>query len=200
ARRGPLALRRVEVRTRFPFGLFEKSRTFDVEDELLVFPALQPRAALPRGRAQAGPDVSTPRTGPGTEVAGLRDYVPGDEARAIHWRRSAALDRVVVRERQRDAARRVTLEVDETRPGDADEGWDARFEDALSQAATAAVHALDRGSAVEVAARTGRSPLVPAGQPPDPVWRFLARLEPVPADAEAAPRSPDAAGETRRSA
>lgn len=178
ARRGPLRLTEVVVRTRFPFGLFEKSRTLDIEDELLVFPALshEARRALDLGRT--GPDVATARRGSGVEVSGLRDYRDGDEARAIHWRRTAALGRVVVRERHLDAARRLTLVVDEARPDAPDAEWDLRFERMLSTVATAAAHALEEGAGVEAVARSGRSPFVLPGRPPDPIWAFLARLTP----------------------
>jgi len=138
--------------------------------------------------------VPSRRTGAGTEVAGLREYRDGDEARAIHWRRSASLGRMIVRERHRDASRRVTLAVDERRPEGADEAWEARFEAMISRVAAVAAQTLEAGAAVEVVARGGSSPLVLPGQPPDPVWRFLARLEAVDAaDVDDAPPVVEAA-------
>ena len=195
-KRGVLRLEEITVRTRYPFGLFEKSRTLDLEDELLVYPALAHGAAREPGLGHAGPDVSTARLGVGVEVAGLRDYREGDEARAIHWRRTASLGRVVVRERQRDAARRVTLLLDEARPADADAAWDARFEEVVSRVATMTAHALEDGSAVEVVTRGGTSPLVLPSQPADPVWRFLALLQTIPA--ESAPELAARPGAARR--
>lgn len=179
ARRGRLGFEEVIVRTRFPFGLFEKWRTVTAEDELVVYPALAPDAASPSDRGASGRDVPIPQRGAGSEVSGLREYAVGDEARAIHWRRTAALGKTVVRDRQRDAARRITLLVDELRPAGADERWDAAYEAMLSRVATAVGQALDRGAAVEVVARTGRSPWVLPGRSPDPAWRFLALLDPV---------------------
>ncbi|MFK7984736.1 MAG: DUF58 domain-containing protein [Sandaracinaceae bacterium] len=193
SRRGRLVLGEVVARTRYPFGLFEKARRLRVSDELLVYPALVPppaHAALDNG---VGPDVPLPRPGPGVEIAGLRAYRPGDEARSIHWRRSAALGKTVVRERHSDAARRLTLRVDEAEPEGADDAWRQRFERRLSEAAASARQALERGASVEAVARSGRSPRVLPGQPPDPIWRFLATLESVPvADA---PPLPDPEGE-----
>lgn len=179
SRRGRLRLTAVVVQTRFPFGLFEKSRTLDLEDELLVYPALLPDVGRTLAADRTGPELSLPRPGRGTEIAGLRDYRDGDEARGIHWRRTASLGRVVVRERQRDAARRITLRVDERRPEEADPSWDERFERSLSHAATVAVRALEDGAGVEAVAQSSRSPLVLPGHAPDPIWRFLAQLEPT---------------------
>ena len=175
--RGPLRLKEVIASTRYPFGLFEKSRRLPVEDELLVYPALLQASALQRQERRAGSEVATPRRGTGAELAGLRDYLPGDEARLIHWRRTARLGRPVVRERERDASRRLTLTVDELRPPGADESWDQSFERSLSVVAATAARALADGASVEAVGRSSASPLVQAGHPPDPVWRYLARIE-----------------------
>lgn len=195
ARRGPARLGGVLVRTRYPFGLFEKWRVLELEDELLVYPALAPDVPAPLSDGSSGRDVPTRRVGAGTEIAGLREYRDGDEARAVHWRRTASLGRMVVRERRHDAARRVTLLIDEARPVDADAAWDARFEAMLSRVATAAAQSLAAGAAVEARARGGASPTVLPGQPPDPVWRFLATLEAAPVE-DLAPLEADA--QTRR--
>ena len=181
-KRGVLRFTEVVLRTRYPFGLFEKSRVVPLDGELVVYPALVRHARIHASDERAGADVPTARRGPGTEVAGVREYQSGDDARAIHWRRSASLDRLVVRERAREVARRVTLLVDERRPEGADAAWAERFEDAISRAAASAARALEEGAAVEVVARSGASPLVLPGQPPDPLWRFLALLEPIEGD------------------
>ncbi len=184
-RRGRVALAGVIVRTRYPFGLFEKWRVLPLEEELLVYPELGPDAPPPAGQGLSGHEVPTEHPGQGTEVAGLRAYREGDEARSIHWRRTASLGRVVVRERERDTARRMTVVIDDARPAAADEAWDARLELAISRAARTAARALSAGSAVEAVTRSASSPLVLPGRPPDPVWRFLALIEAQPRSVEA---------------
>lgn len=196
ARRGVLALEAIRVRTRYPFGLFEKSRTLIADSALIVYPAIAPLARADAGEQRAGPDIPLVRRGAGSEIAGLREYADGDDARAIHWRRTASLGRVVVRERQRDAARRLTLLVDERRPEGASAAWDERFERLLSEAAGAAVRALEEGTAVEAIARSGASPLVLPGQPADAIWRFFALLTPL--EGAARPLPVRVAGAVRR--
>lgn len=197
-RRGVLVLTGFRVSTRYPFGLFEKSRIIEDRAELLVYPALVEEPGVRRRADGQGRDAPTPRVGPGTELAGLREYREGDEARAIHWRRTASLGRMVVRERQRDGARRLTLLVDNGRPPDADAAWDDAFEEAVGRAAYLAHDALEDGLAVEVWTRTDRSPAVLPGSTPDPLWRFLALLETVPLDAEAPRLDQPSVGEMRR--
>lgn len=201
ARRGPLVLSRFRLSTRYPFGLFEKWRLIEDRAELLVYPALVPVAMPELPSAARADERAAPRPGHGTEVAGLREYREGDEARAIHWRRSAALGRIVVRERERESGARFTIVLDELRPasdaiagsgaanaasgaGAAGTGpqptpWHAAFEEAVSRAASIAERALRGGATVDVRTRAASSPLALGGSPPDPILRFLARLAPI---------------------
>ena len=182
SRRGVLELTEFRLGTRYPFGLVEKTRLVDAPDELIVYPRIVPVEPVALRALVEGADRASGRPGPGTEVSGLRGYRAGDEARAIHWRRTATLGRLVVRERERDAAGRLTLLVDNARPADADDEWERAFEHGISRAASIAAAALARNVAVEVVSRGTRSPLVLPGAPPDPIWRFLALLETVAAE------------------
>ena len=206
-RRGWLRFERMMLRTRYPFGLIEKGWPQRVPGELLVYPAVVPvdvRRILGGAEGLGTPDR---RLGRGAEIDGLREHREGDEARSIHWRRSAALDRLVVREHAAEARARLTLLLDEARPsfdgfagsaGSAADGvvrsagsdeadaaaWDEGFEVAVSEAASLAYAALEAGAAVEVRTRRGASPLVLPGSPADPILRFLALLEPTPSHEE----------------
>jgi len=188
ARRGDLAFEGFEVRTRYPFGLIERIRFVPEPATALVYPRLARSDDEGPADRRRGHGDASPRSGLGPEVAGLRDWRDGEEARGIHWRRSAGLGRLVVRERHAEADAHVDLQLDARRPADADDGWDQRFEDAIAQAAGVTDRALRGGRSVEVRVHgAGRSPRLPAGAPPDPVLRFLARLEPVAEPPGAAP-------------
>jgi uncharacterized protein (DUF58 family) len=191
ARRGRLRMRGLRVATRYPFGIIEKWRLFEAPAELIVFPALVQTEPPPLERSALLADAPANQRGRGTEISGLRAYEMGEDARAIHWRRSAALGRLVMQERQRDASNHLSIVLDNARPADAGASWETGFEIAVSRAAALAVMALNRGGGVEVLCRGGRSPLVAAGASPDPVLRFLALLEPVEAE-QAQPLSPPA--------
>jgi uncharacterized protein (DUF58 family) len=179
-RRGPLSLSGFRVSTRYPFGLFEKWRQIDHEGTLLVYPALVPMAAPDmRGISERDEMRAAPRPGHGTEVVGLREYREGDDARAVHGRRSAALGRLVVRERERDSGSRLTIVIDERRPEGTGEKWEAEFEDVISRAAFLVERALAEGASVDVMTRMGASPRVQSGASPDPIFRFLACVSAV---------------------
>jgi len=195
-RRGILSLTGFRVGTRYPFGLVEKARLVPDPDELVVYPRLVAVGPAVLSSALDGAEQPTGRPGPGTEVTGIREYHEGDEARTIHWRRTASLGRLMVRERERDSASRLTLLLDNARPDGVDESWGEAFELAVSRAASIASNALTRGTAVEVVTRGDGTPLVLPGSPPDPIWRFLALLDPVPA--ADAPPFPQVRGNVHR--
>src|SRR5690606_36492201 len=118
--------------------------------ELVVFPALTPSPRRPLQEGPLGAEVAAPRRGAGADIAGLREYASGDEARAIHWLRTASLGRVVVRERRADAARWITLLLDEARPDGAGEPHAIALEETIEAIAGVAARALDEGAGVEV--------------------------------------------------
>ena len=80
------------------------------------------------------------RLGPG-EFHSLREYVPGDEPRTIHWRASARSDELKVRQHSAEGLRRCTVVLDQQVPtGD-------RHADAFERAVVAAaslVHSADQ--------------------------------------------------------
>ena len=120
-----------------------------------------------------------------------------DEARDIHWRRSASFGRLVSRERAAEADRSLTLALDERPPTDPAQRalWDAAFEVAVSECASLAIASLAHGISVAVRAEGSESPRVDAGGVPDPLLRYLALLQPL----DAAGQSPvGAAGHPAR--
>jgi uncharacterized protein (DUF58 family) len=179
-KRGVLVLEGFRVATRYPFGIIEKWRMIEQRAELLVYPALLRQDVLDAGYNELGAESESARIGPGTEIAGLRNYQPGDGARAIHWRRTAALGRLMVYEKHTDSSSHLTVVLDNARPDGTDPAWDEGFERAISRAAALAVAAAGRELSVEVVCRGQRSPIVLPGSPADPVLRFLALLHSVP--------------------
>ncbi len=178
-RRGVMRFSGYKVSTRFPFGLFDKWRELPISAELLVFPTLLP-TPLPEGNAREEGAEAGHSRGRGTETRELREYRVGDEVRTIHWRRSAAMGKPIVREMEREASALYCFMLDNFRPDDAGPRWEQDFEQRISRVAYLAERALARGASVEVCSRGQRSPVHAGGSPPDGVWRFLALLDPVP--------------------
>jgi uncharacterized protein (DUF58 family) len=185
------------VATRFPFGLFEKSREVSADDELIIYPAVDP-VRLPQTDAgdRTGGESSLGR-GNGDEIHGLRLMREGDDPRDIYWRKSTLPDQKVLRERATDTRRDVAFVIDSTHPGDApDEDWSMRFERRIRDVASRAVAHLKRGDGVAVQASGGERVRANSAVGADPLLRFLALLEPL-SEAAKQREKPEKAGKVR---
>ena len=179
-RRGRVRFAGFRLVTRYPFGLFVKSGTVDGEGEIVVFPAVDPVGAPPPGESLTAGDRAVARRGAGSTPSGLREYRVGDEPRAVHWRRSAALDELVVRELDRDDRDRVCIALPAEFQAGAIEAprFAERFEGAVRRAASLAVHFLERGYEVEVRAGATRVRLGTGTSQRRAVLTALALVEP----------------------
>ncbi|MFZ5468430.1 MAG: DUF58 domain-containing protein [Myxococcota bacterium] len=158
ARRGPLRLTGVRVTTTYPLGLFEKSRVVPLEGQLLVYPR-RGFTCIDPPELGAGPlgDGGNPRRRDGNgDLLGLRELADGEDARRIHWVKSAAAGKMLRTEREREERRQYLLEVPGALAGEA-------LERRCEEAAALAHRLLAQGHEVGVA--TGTAKLRPAGGP-----------------------------------
>ncbi|GII83208.1 hypothetical protein Ssi03_11980 [Sphaerisporangium siamense] len=90
---GPLAVVRED-----PFGLTRHVTGYGEESRLLVRPRVVPLGVLPSGRAHhlEGPAGDRAPSGTATFHT-LREYVPGDDLRHVHWRSTARTGTLMVR-------------------------------------------------------------------------------------------------------
>ncbi len=99
-RRGRYHLAELFVVTRFPFGLFEKTRRIDAPADVVVYPAGADATDWANEVWAAFGDVPTNRRGVGEDFFGLRDYRSGEDLRSIHWKSTARRGELVVRENE----------------------------------------------------------------------------------------------------
>jgi len=165
------------IATRFPFGLFEKSREIRVPGEVIVYPAVDPVRLPPRsGSAQQG-EATTMVQGFGDETLGIRAMRDGDDPRDIYWRKSILMP--VLRERAREARPDVRFTLDlHVAPG-ADAPGRAGLERRIREIASRAVAHLKRGDAVTLTTSAGDVVRADRSSGADPLLRFLALVEPI---------------------
>ena len=184
-RRGPHLFRHAHLSSLFPFGLFRKGIRHRLDLEVLVFPEIYPASGVEiDGGGEIG-EGSPRRAVWGHELHALRGFRQGDDPRGIHWKQTARTGELVYVERQAESGRRLSILLDNGIGHAADAADVERFEGLVSEAATAAVDHLARGYEVELVTRDGR--LVYGGGPRQrqAVLETLARVEPVPAAADA---------------
>ena len=80
-----------------PLGFFRFRRKGANGEIGLVLPRFASLISRPQAQ-ELEASVSAPRSGSGMELFGVREYRPGDPLRRIHWRSSARLGELVVRE------------------------------------------------------------------------------------------------------
>lgn len=101
-RRGRYQFGPISVASRFPLGLIERARVFPARDEILIYPRLgRLRTGWQRELLHASELVTIPQSRSGLyddEFHRLREYRPGDNPRAIHWRSSARRNELILRE------------------------------------------------------------------------------------------------------
>lgn len=108
-RRGRQRLQGVWVGTVFPFGLWEKVTLVPCPQEVLVFPRpIKPVFELGHAPRDVGYSQTTSR-GEGDGLISLRDYLPGDSSRLIHWKGSARQGELMVKELEQDAETAMVL-------------------------------------------------------------------------------------------
>jgi uncharacterized protein (DUF58 family) len=170
------------IATRFPFGLFEKSREVTCDGELIIYPAVDVlRLRSDEGGRRFGGTGLSGR-GSGDEVFGLRPMREGDDPRDIYWRKSTLQDQLVLRERARETRPDVELALEVRRPAGAAEDWAHAFERKIRDVASRAVAHLKRGDGVTIATTAGDRVRADRNVGADRLLRFLALIEAVDAD------------------
>ncbi|MCE9581306.1 MAG: DUF58 domain-containing protein [Planctomycetes bacterium] len=121
---------RVRISSDFPFGFFRVSRDIEVRDEILVYPRVgRVLRSLPMERAADGAMFVNRRSQPGEDdFAGLHEWRPGDNPKAIHWPSYGRYpdNRILVREYERTRVPRACLLIDRESKSD------RRFEQVVS--------------------------------------------------------------------
>lgn len=149
-RRGVFTAGPVVLTSGAPFGFSRSKRTLEVPGQTTVVPRWVDLGSFPILEPSSFPsDVlhERARTGAGHEYLGVREYRPGDPQRAVHWRSTARVGQLVVREFEEEVQSRVTLVI-----AGADAGMppDSAFESLVSAAASIAVYALNTGHPVDL--------------------------------------------------
>jgi uncharacterized protein (DUF58 family) len=151
-RRGALSIGPVRMSRHGLAGLAAGTAPLGGTVEVRVLPRVLPVRGLPGGvrRGHVGAEERVERGG--TDLVGLREYVPGDDLRRLHWATSARTGTLMVRE-DADPARAhllVLLDDDPASYADAD------LEDAVEVAASLASAAAGSGHPVRLRTLSGQ--------------------------------------------
>src|SRR5262249_41035820 len=140
--------------TRFPFGFLQKARRLEMKQEVLVYPSVETLADFQEIFAGIEGALESMTKGRGQDLYALREYLPTDSARHVHWKASARLGSLMVREFTHEEDFRMLLVLDPHLPPGAPpptspEIRNARFEHAVTLCAGLAWHFYERGTQMQ---------------------------------------------------
>lgn len=180
------------VATRYPFGLFEKSREIDFPGSLITYPAVDPIRLAPGTQSRGQPGDNLISRGQGDEIFGIRPMREGDDPRDIYWRRSAHPDQMVLKERAHETKEAIVLILDDLlSPADTIQDQLERFEQKIREVASRAVAHIRRGHIVHLRTQSGQHLTATPSTGTDPILTFLALLSPTPRAAQTTLNHPD---------
>lgn len=166
AKRGIYPVNGFTLRTRFPFGFVERKRFVEANGEVVVYPRPQLLDdfyhLLPLTHGQ----VESHLRGRGSDLYGIRQYMPNDHPRFVDWKATAKSARLMVREFTREDDWRLTIALDAfdvaqtaslrapsgepLSEAQAREKFAAQFERAVTFAASLLTHFLDEGAEIRL--------------------------------------------------
>jgi uncharacterized protein (DUF58 family) len=113
-RRGGFVLGPTTVSSGDPFGIFRVSKYYPASSSLVVLPMLFPIAqfATPPGLLPGGKAIRRKSIDITPHASGIREYIPGDPMKRIHWPTSIRRDQLMVKEFEQDPQSEVWLFLD----------------------------------------------------------------------------------------
>ena len=188
-RRGLHVQNTFRIVTRFPFGFLQKTRRVELRSAALVYPSVDSNAELGDLFPGIEGSMESHNKGRGQDLHALREYLPTDSARHVHWKASARIGSLMVREFAREDDCRVLLVLDPHvgrsdppgQPADAE-----RFERAVELCAGIAWHFYERQAQLQFRSAEMDTALAPAEENIFAILRHLAVAE---------PRAPEATSE-----
>ncbi|MEV0009623.1 DUF58 domain-containing protein [Streptomyces sp. NPDC047973] len=155
--RGRYPLGPLQLRLSDPFGMCELTRSFSAYDTLVVVPRTEPLPALRPAGESSGYGDGRQRS---LALAGEDDIIPrgyrhGDDLRRVHWRSTARHGELMVRREEQPQRARCTVLLDTRRIAYQGGGPGSAFEWAVSGAASALMHMVERGLAVRLVTDEG---------------------------------------------
>ena len=161
ARRGVVRVGPLRVTRRDPLGLVGMARTNGGTAQVWVHPRTHPLVAVPVGVARSL-DGRVDKVPHGTITFDtLREYVIGDELRKVHWRTSARVGQLMVREDLDTSLPRVVVLVDDRRAAyrDLTEDGSTDFESVCEAAASVIVATVRADLPVELLVASAAHPI-----------------------------------------
>ena len=190
SKRGRYRFGPLNVASRFPLGLIERTRVFTAVNEILIYPRIRPISPNWRHKLEGATELvarQQPHRGIyHDDFHRLREFRSGDNPRAIHWRSTARRGEIILREFQQNRDHVLAIVLDLFQSSHSTAGSET-IENTLSFVASLLVErGRDCHDGLLTMAASGKKTFRWEGQGHasslDQLFDGLAQLEPGPAD------------------
>ena len=176
--RGTYSVEGFEIRTTFPFGLFWRGRSLEARGTIVIYPELQDLMTLFLQRPYLQGREQTNRSDWGCELYSIRKYHSGEAARAIHWKSTAKLRRLMVKDFALDQETPVNIVLSTHIPDHS--SWHLeKFEKAISYIASLANYYRMRGQEFTFTSDNFSVSVNNENQQYISLMNYLARVRPI---------------------
>lgn len=186
-KRGIYSIGPVKIRTTDPFGFFVQEDKIPIFSDLTVYPHLANIDGLPlkttRSFVKIGA-MSSPARGDVGEFRSIREYRQGDDLKYVHWKSSARIGELVVKEFERVTSTDIMIFLDMEELRDVGIGRETTFEYGVRIAASVSDYALKKGNNVGLIAHGQKRGVISLNRGEQQFIRILNFLAGCEADGE----------------
>lgn len=163
-KRGIYTFSSPRIQSRAPFGIFRARKILKEKEKtgLIIFPRIYKIQQLlfkGMGDPATGRKSSSVKTGHSIDFLGIREYMPGDSLRFIHWRSTAKLNKPMIKEFEMDSFPPVTIIIDCNRNLHKGSGKENTLEYALRFAASISIYLNRKKTPLKLIALDGEEKL-----------------------------------------
>jgi len=171
--RGLYVVDRLTVASRYPFGFFSKERAHPVKAECICYPAILPKEFVGSSAPDTQGSNQRFERGAGSDIYMIRNYIPSDSGRHVHWKATAKTGSLKTRESAVEDSRNIVLGFDRFgHPEDSE-----RFERLVSHAASLAFYWIEDGAEVALVSDDWETPHGKSGFLLDSILNYLAVVQ-----------------------
>ena len=186
--RGLYSLQGFWISTRFPFGLFRRGEYIGAKGKILVYPQTQEISSFFHLLPFLPGHLEGRNVGQGENLFSIRKYQESESARIIDWKATAKTGELMAREFAREEESKLCLILDTQISRGTPAGSEAKFEKAVSLAASIAAYFLKEGAGMEFLTT---QEFVPWGTGIEHLYRILGTLAVVQIEKATTPASSD---------
>ena len=176
----------MRVSTSYPFSFFIKTALIKKTEERVVYPAIRNVDDVSNQLASKG-EITSISKGEGSDIFGFRKFTHGDSSKRIHWKTSAKVNHLMIKEHFMGESRKVAIAYDNKINSEqliiGTHQFFKKFDDGVTKTASLANYFIREGCQVKIITHNQNIPFGSGFTHLSKILFHLALLEPIKAKA-----------------